>query len=245
MSFSRFVRRFSGAGLAIAILSVSPTLYAKETARVNLHSTHQSPTRIETPSAIAQAIEVALWPSTSDTSLWPQLNNQQNRDSTDYWLNALQASGGSAAGNAALFAVFVALDVTPALFGGTSFIDPAGYLLALLALIPAVTTPLFMHLFSPSAKAEHWLWSGSASLIATTVHLALMVALGFAFNQAGLSQGLAPTFYLLAPAGFLSALLIESLSTAAGHRLAVNQQRLQTTDLAHPQFTVTLAHFSF
>lgn len=249
MSFSRFPQRLSCAALALCLLSISPTLYAKETAQVSAISTHALTATIEPPSAIAYAIDQALWQSAAQTTqtphIWSQLNNQKNRDSTDYWINALQASGGSAAGNATLFTLFVALDVVPSLWGGTSFIDPAGFFLAFLALIPAVSTPLFMHWFSPSADADHWIWSGTASLIATSLHLALMIGLGFAFNQAGFSQGLAPTFYLLAPAGFLSALLVESLLTSAGHSAAVQQQRLQATDLTHPAAGVTLAHFSF
>lgn len=199
-------------------------------------------------SSIALAIETALRIPPADTL--PQLNNERNRESTDYWLNALQASGGSAAGNALVFATFVGLDIVPAFLGmETSLIDSSGYLLTLLALIPAITTPLFMHLWSPAAQWEHALWSGPASLIAAGLHLGLMLGMGFWFNSMQWSSGLAPTFYLLAPAGFLSAVLIESLVTAEGHQLGMQfkKQRLQNerTRNVYGEPQITLAHFDF
>jgi hypothetical protein len=171
------------------------------------------------PSPVALAIELALLQS--PTGPFAQLNNEKNRESTAFWLNALQASGGSAAGNATVIALFIALDVVPHLFNPPGdWIHGAGPLLGLLLLIPAMTTPLFMHLWSPHAKAEHWLGSGIASLLSTLLHLGLMLGIGFTLNSMGLTDGLANTFYLLAPVGLISAVLLEGMGTAAGYQVA-------------------------
>lgn len=180
---------------------------------------HSQSVAASSPSPIATAIELALLNHTPTP--FAQLNNEKNRDSTAYWLNTLQASGGSAAGNATVIALFIALDILPALFNAPdSWVTSAGPLLSLLVLIPAVTTPLFMHLWSPHAKSEHWLGSGIASLISTLLHLGLMIGLGLSLNNMGLTNGLANSFYLLAPVGLISAVLIESMGTAAGYRVA-------------------------
>lgn len=208
--------------LSFAFIWYSPAVRAQQlpiTPSIQQQGTYNMPSS----SAITQAIEVALLKpeQLGQGRLLLQLNNRKDRDSENYWINTLQASGGSAAGNATLIAAFIALDILPSfLMPGSDWITGNGPLLSLLVLIPAITTPLFMHLWSPEAQAEHILGSGIASLLSTLIHLGLMVGLGFAFNEQGWSSGLASTFYLLAPIGFLSAVLVESMSTAQGHHVA-------------------------
>lgn len=217
----------------------------------------QSISAIETPSPsvsqspVSTAIELALLHhAPTHFTQFAQLNNEKNRESTAYWLNTLQASGGSAAGNATVIALFIALDILPALLNSPdSWITGAGPLLSLLVLIPAITTPLFMHLWSPHAKSEHWLGSGIASLISTLIHLGLMVGLGLTLNSMGLTDGIANSFYLLAPVGLISAVLIESMGTAAGYQLTSTQKptprplpTMQNSALNTPLIST---HFSF
>lgn len=195
-----------------------------------------SPRTFASPSPISTAIEVALWHASPKASPWAQLNNEKNRAETSYWLNTLQASGGSAAGNATVLALFIAIDILPAFLSlPDDWVSSYGPLLGLLVLIPAVTTPLFMHLWSPGAKAEHWLGSGIASLLSTLIHLGLMVGLGLTLNNMGITEGLASTFYLLAPVGFISAVLLESMGTAAGYQITSQAKQ-------RPQDLVSLSH---
>jgi hypothetical protein len=199
-------------------------------------------------SPVAVAIELALLQSPAGP--FAQLNNEKNRDSTAYWLNTLQASGGSAAGNAAVIFLFIALDVLPSFLSPPGdWINGNGPLLSLLVLIPAITTPLFMHLWSPNAKVEHWLGSGIASLLSTLIHLGLMVGLGLTLNSMGLTNGLANTFYLLAPVGFISAVLFESMGTSAGYQVTSTWQKAPPALPINKSASLTIplvsTHFSF
>ncbi len=186
------------------------------------------------PSAIALAIEAELQPSLQQSFqsgvLPALLNNKENRDSTAYWTNALYASGGSAAGNALVLAIFIGLEIVPPFLGAGNLAEAGGPLLAPLVLIPAITTPLFMHLWSPAAENnwQAWLWSGGSSLISTLLHLALMTSIALSYNQFTEHTGsFTENFYLFAPMGMISAVFVESLATAQGHQYATRLEVVQ------------------
>lgn len=155
-------------------------------------------------------IQVALQPPVLAAPLSP----------SETWLNTTHALGGAAAGNALAILTVVLLDLVPVALAAegevpASWVEGAGPLLALLLLIPVISTPLMMHLFSPAAEMQLAGWSLAGAALSVLLHALLMLPLAVFFGQESLTQ----TIYVLAPAAFGSAVILEALGTAWGHHL--------------------------
>ncbi|MBF2054296.1 MAG: hypothetical protein IGS03_12665 [Candidatus Sericytochromatia bacterium] len=162
------------------------------------------------PIAAEPVIQVALPPPLPAAGLPP----------AESWLNTTHALGGAAAGNGLAILTVVLLDLMPVALAAEgevpgSWVEGADPLLALLLLIPVISTPLMMHLFSPAADWELAGWSLAGAAASVLLHALLMLPLVLFFGQESLSQ----TIYVLAPAAFGSAVILEALGTAWGHHL--------------------------
>jgi len=170
-----------------------------------------------------------------------QLSQTRQPTESDYWLNSTYALGGSAAGHGVVVLTVVLLDILPAVFAAEGqapddWIGAAGPLLALLLLVPMISTPLMMHIFSPKTEWEYVLWSTVGAVLSVILHALLMVPLFLFFAED--SASFAQTFYLLAPAAISSALVVEALGTAWFHHLGASGWQLAPT----PAGGVQLSH---
>lgn len=136
-------------------------------------------------------------------------------DTNDYWMNATYALGGAATGNALAGGMIIVAGGLGSAFSATPPEDVSGVWMASLLVLPMLLTPTFMHLFSPESDPELFYWSLLGSSAAAVLHALLMIPLFVLFGQGNGAE----TFYLLAPAAFVSAVLFESLGAAWGHQL--------------------------
>lgn len=140
---------------------------------------------------------------------------------SDYWLNSAYAMGGSAAGNGLIILTVLLLDLLPTAFANADnppgdWIGAAGPWLYSLGLIPLISTPLTMHLYSPDAHWENYLWTSLGTLAGMLVQGLIMWLFAQVFQQESGVQ----TFYLLSPVLLLSGLIFEGLTAAQFHQFA-------------------------
>jgi hypothetical protein len=147
----------------------------------------------------------------------------------DYWLDVTYGMAGSAIGNGAILLTVIGLDLAPGLIGQSGdWVNSAAPWLAFLILVPIASTTLMLHFAAPTPEGietDFWqtLLGSSAGVI---LHTLLLIPLVLAFNQGSVSE----TFYLLAPAGFLSGVLTEGLVSALFH----NQSRRWVVQASAP-----------
>ena len=165
-------------------------------------------------------IQVLVLPPSAQASDSHHAPSQLIAPSTeaDLWLESTYAMAGSAAGNATVVILVIGLDVLSAYLPATST-GPQDILgtytpwLSFLLIAPILGTYLALELFYPKHEMiqTEILPPALASLVSTIVHTALMfLAATTLFNQGNFKD----TFYLVAPAAFITAILFEGVSTA-------------------------------
>ncbi|MEZ0369666.1 MAG: hypothetical protein ACAI44_11315 [Candidatus Sericytochromatia bacterium] len=153
-------------------------------------------------------------------------------DRSDLWTNVTYALGGSAIGNALVALVIFlnntisadALAKNTANAANTDWLNAAGPATLGLLILPMLVTPLMMHLTSPAAENGLAAWSIGGTILATALHLLLMLPFYLIFNQGDLSG----TYIAILPAAFISAVLLEALGAAGGHELGQNLRLAST-----------------
>jgi hypothetical protein len=134
---------------------------------------------------------------------------------SDLWLETSFAMAGSLAGNSAAVLVFFLADVLPPAFSDAAdnnWIEAGGiWWLGLLAL-PALTTPLALHLFYPLPQGVEadWRQSVMGSVGSVLLHTLCMLPVFMLVQQPEFSQSI----YLTLPLAFFSAVVLEGLGTA-------------------------------